>query len=143
MSDNDLVRNDGRSLMTRFTEPVNNGTEPHGCTMNRHVKCAVRLGSVSNAIINCPHYVANISPSCNPTGSLLQNGPFNYNPDYSEAYIKHFHYKTIEEFVTNKMMKGFADFQRKTSEPFQDFFDKNKMTVEKTKWLIDYIFKLQ
>ena len=41
------------------------------------------------------------------------------------------------------MMKGFADFQRKNSEPFLDFFEKNEMTVEKTKWLIDYIFKLQ
>lgn len=143
MSDNDLVRNDGRPLMIRFTQPINNGTEPHGCTMNRHVKCAVRLGSVPGANINCPHYVANASPSCDSCGRLLQNGPFNYNPNYSEAYIKHFHYKTIEEFVTNKMTKGFADFQRKSSEPFQDFFEKNRITVEKTKWLIDYIFKLQ
>ena len=78
--------------------------------MNRHVKCAVRLGSVGSANINCPHYVANVSPACDSSGRPLQNGPFNYNPDYSEAYIKHFHYKTIEEFVTNKMAKGFADF---------------------------------
>ena len=143
MSDNDLVRNDGRLMMTRFTQPINNGTEPAGCTMNRHIKCAVRLGSVSSANINCPHYVTNIIPVCDATGNPLQNGPFNYSPDYSEAYIKHFHYKTIEEFVTNKMTKGFADFQRKSSEPFQDFFEKNRMTVEKTKWMIEYIFKLQ
>jgi len=143
MSDNDLVHNDNRPLVTRFTQPIDNGTEPHGCTMNRHVKCAVRLGCVPNINISSPHYAGNVFPSCDPCGNPLQNGPFNYSPDYSEAYIKHFHYKTIEEFIKNKMTKGFADYQRKTSEPFQDFFEKNKMTIDKTKWMIDYIFTLQ
>lgn len=143
MSDNDLVRNDGRPPMVRFTEQINNGTEPCGCTMNRHVKCAVRLNKNVNVKINCPHYVSNVSPSCDPCGKPLQNSPFNYSPDYSEAYVKHFHYKTIEEFCKNKMTKGFADFTRKNSEPFQDFFEKNRMTIDKTKWMIDYIFKLQ
>lgn len=143
MSDNDLVRNDRRPLMKRFTQPIDNGTKPCGCAVNRHVKCCVRLNIGIDAKISCPHFVSNIFPSCDSTGKPLQNSPFNYNPDYSEAYIKHFHYKTIEEFCKNKMTKGFADFARKDSEPFQDFFEKNHMTVDKTKWLIDYIFKLQ
>ena len=49
----------------------------------------------------------------------------------------------IEEFCKNKMTKRFADFACKNSELFQDFFENNRMTVDNTKWLIDYIFKLQ
>ena len=113
------------------------------CDMNRHVKCAVRLNCVNNIIFYTPHNAFNVLPVCDPLGKELQNGPFNYNPDYSEIFIKHYHYKTIEEFVTNKMTKGFSDGSFNESNKFQDFFDKNDLTVEKAKWMIDYIFKLQ
>jgi hypothetical protein len=143
MGDSDRINYENIPLLERFTTPVNNGTEPAGCSLNRHVKCALRLNPEIDITFTTPHCAINVAPSCDPKGNHIITSCFNYEPDYSIAYVKHFHYKTIEEFLRNKMRKGFADETLCIPDHFHDFFDKNKITLEKTKWMIDYIFELQ
>lgn len=147
MSDNNIIEYEDKPLMERFTKPVyaqkNVPEYLHDCTMNRHVKCCVRLNNEVNINMICPHCVNNIKNACDPNANPINVSPFNYHPDYSIAYIKHFQFKTIEEYVENKMKKGWADATTFTPNHYHDFFQKNELTIDKANWLIDYIFRLQ
>lgn len=148
MNDNGLVRYDNRPLVERFTQYTDVGEKPCGCTGNRHVKCCLKLNPSYNPRFSTSHSAQNMTPCMDSTGKLIyspsQNvGPFNANPDYSIAEIRHYHFKTIEEFVKNKMTKGFADFQRNSVQPYLDFFNRCELTKEKIEYLVSYIQELE
>ena len=148
INDNGLIRKDSRPLTQRFTKYTDVGEEPCGCTGNKHVKCCIRLIDDFVPKFQTPHSAINMTPCYDACGNLLYKdgefvGPFNQNPDYSIAEIRHYHFKTLEEFVRNKMTKGFADFQRGNVKPYLDFFNRNELTKEKANFLLEYIFELQ
>jgi len=143
MSDNDLIENDRRPLMERFTTPIHiDNQEPHGYIPNKHIKCAIRVdGNKQDIQFPNPHCTT-ITNVCNPSGKPCEMGPFNDEADISVAYIKHFRDKTIQEFLENKMQKGFSDWGDFMIERY-DFFYSQKSTVDKCQYMIRYIFKLQ
>lgn len=135
MTDSGLVRNDGRPLMERFTEPMSfdktgiAGDFPE----NNHVKCIVRSGINGLAFLRNPHVPT--TPTlhcCNAKGEpVRQKSRIPYTHDV--AYLKHFTTKTIEEWLSNKMQRGVPDRTYEDSLTiFKDYFFKiNERTPEK------------
>lgn len=136
MTDNNLVRYDARPLMERFTEPMEyDKCVQYGFPDNRHVKCIVK-GGLGNITFGNPHVPNTPLTAYNASNKRCQNSPF--QPiDYETAYIKHFTTKTIEEWMTRKMMVGVPDRSQKTFiTSYNDrFFKINETTKEKLDYL--------
>lgn len=140
-TDNNLVTDDGRGVLERFTTPMEyDKCVGYSFPENNHVKSFVR-GGIDNIKWNItPHVLANISKICNSVGEKSDSTPFQkYN--YELAFIKHFTTKTIQEWIDNKLKRGVAD---RTYGMFCDksnidtFFKYNNKTEEKIKY-INYI----
>lgn len=143
-TDNDLVYDDGRSCIERFTTPM----EIYKCTKykyypeNKHVKKILRSG-LSN-FINFVHNGYGNIKTCNNKGIEI-NGSFPLQKiNYDYAYIKHFMTKTIDEFIKTKYYRNLAD-----SDPSYTmsntynchigwFFKINNITDSKIQYLIDH-----
>lgn len=104
------------SLLNRFIRCQNG--------LNQHIKMILNLKSRINKTIRFinPHCIAeSYSLPCvvNSNFSHYVRGPFNENEDLnnSKAWINHYYCKTHEEFMTNRLNKGKADFLR--SDPAQ------------------------
>ena len=144
MSDNNLVTFEDKPLLQRFTKPCHQSKKFHGCSLNKYVKCCVRLISkIEDIHLKNVHFVKNIKPCCNPRGKVIKAARHKSKICYANGYIKHFQYKTIEEFVTNRMLKGNANSKKDRLIRYAHFFEYNKVTEDKLNWLIDYIYQLQ
>lgn len=125
MTDNGLVRNDGRPLMERFTESLVHPSTLGKCIVRTRIHCLCFAKSVhvpSRPVLRC----------CTPT--LQPAEQRNRQPqDTSVAYLKHFSTKTIEEWLTNKWPKGAAGvtYSRFTEQYKDYFFRFNERTAEK------------
>ena len=107
--DNDLVKNDGRPLLERFTKHIPENTYiAYNFPENNHIKSIIRGGLKHVAFESQPHTPKTVKKCCNSRGlSCIADSPFEkYN--FSEAYLRHFSTKTIEEYC-NKLKRGFPD----------------------------------
>ena len=80
-------------------------------SVNRHIKSTVR-GNLSENYwlkMGTPHTSSNKFISCSSSGKIIKgDSPFNEPPEYFEAYLKHYFYKSFEEFCI-KIMRGKCD----------------------------------
>ena len=140
MTDNGQVYNTQRPLMERFTTPMdfNKCIGYKDIPENNHVKSIVKGGLKNIRFVN-PHLPLTPIRCCNPKLEVMQQSPL-LPYDHSVAYLKHFQFKTIEEFVQNKLKRGtpdrgYDDFIN--SKPMDNFFKVNEKTQDK----LDYINK--
>lgn len=111
--DNDLLDNDGGSVVDRFKEPITPydfKAQYLDIPVNDHIKSIVRGGLSYVRWNETPHTLAGLDyHCCNPLGeSVRANSPFQ-DYDFSVAYIRHYTTKTIGEWVKNKMKRGIPD----------------------------------
>ena len=137
MNDNGQIYNTHRPLMERFTEPMQYDKQVgYDFPENNHVKCIVKGGQGSIRFSN-PHIPSTPMLCCNAKGEMVGQAPW-IPYDHSKGYIKHYQYKTIEEWMTKKLKRGTPDrtydaFLRNTS--IDNFFKVNDVTQDK----IDYV----
>ena len=143
-TDNDLVYDDGRPCLERFTKqmPIYKCIE-YDYPENKHVKPIIR-GGLSDLLIYTPHNFYNWLLRCTTynnsgyhfDGIDVINGVININ--YDLAYVRHFTTKTIDEWINNKCNRGTAD-RKKTdfnaTYPILRFFKYNEITPEKLNYL--------
>jgi len=138
MTDNGQVYNTHRPLEERFTEPMPfDKCVGYAFPENNHIKSIVKgnLGSVE--FKTNPHIPSTPLKCCNAKGEKCRQEP--WQPyDFSKAYIKHFQYKTIEEWVTKKMKRGVPDQsygQFLENTPRENFFKVNEVSEDKLNYL--------
>ena len=135
-TDNDLIYDDGRSCLERFTIP--------NLTIfdNIKVKSIIKTG-IENVHLDCPHVFYNEilnETTYNSIGEKIKPNAFISPIHYDLAYIKHFSTKTVEEWVKYKCRRGVID--RNLDKFFEDykgyFFNINKVTPEKLNYLKEH-----
>lgn len=138
--DNNLVRYDGRPVYERFTKPFKplDFKYDYDFPENNHIKSIVRGGLDTIKWDNTSHTPNGINTCCNPSGKPCNPmSPF-ATYDFSVAWLKHFRFKTIEEWVEIKMKRGVGD---RTIDNFLKkydvnvFFKQNERTEEKIRYL--------
>ena len=89
-----------------------------------------------------PHTSVNKFISCSSSGKIINSlSPYNVPPDVKYAYLKHFHYKSFEEFCI-KIKRGHADSLNKNLKyRIHNLINKNKNNKEKLK-IMKKIFKI-
>ena len=141
-TDNDLVYDDGRPCLERFTTPMKiNKCVEYNRPENGHVKCIIKT-KIKNIDIYTPHNFFNEivdSSTCNCEGNYVINDQHTYCQEinYTYAYIKHFTTKTIDEWSI-KLKRGVGDRDIKTFSKtynIERFFKYNKITSEKLDFL--------
>lgn len=140
MTDNNLVTYDDRPLRERFTEAVpNTKRDINRNLINSHVKSIVRGGLEIFAFIDTPHVASSPGMRCvNTDNERLDIWPFQ-RIHHDKAFLRHYSTKTIEEWMTVKLVRQFPekdDFNKAWKKMHLDyFFDINEMTEAKA----DYI----
>ena len=124
----DLLYYDNRPVQERFTKPT------HFIDEVRTVKSIVRNDSRRNPWTgSVPHEPDRGLHSCNSKGDY---SPFNYGmiypPVLSICYLKHYYYKSAEEFAY-KMKKGFNGNPHPIDLKLRLYFQHNKYSKEKVK----------
>ena len=137
-TDNDLVFNDHRPLLERFTTPMEYD-KPVGYFFpeNNHVKSIIRGGIENFRWSGNPHIPGLSIKYSDSVGNQAESSPFQPY-DFSKAYIKHFTTKTIDEWVSNKKVRGVADRTYSTftsTYNIDNFFKINNKTEEKIKYI--------
>lgn len=108
--DNDLVHYENKPLLERFTQPIPyDKLITYNFPENNHIKSIIRGGLSKNFEFKAnPHAPHGLDKCCNNRGIACKaDSPFE-KFNFSEAYLRHFSTKTIEEYC-NKMKKGFPD----------------------------------
>lgn len=142
--DNDLIKYENKPLLERFTRPIEyDKCITYNFPENNHVKSIIRGGLNGfnwNTDTHSPHmnllFCNNIGEKCNDEAFSQYN--------FDKCYLKHFRTKTIEEYLSNKMERGFADrtyedFLKKYGVDF--FFKVNTKTKEKEDFIKEYLRK--
>lgn len=123
--DNEEVNFKKGSVIQRFPKPITDSVQ------NKHVKVIVRT-QMNIKFKQNPHCVDGIIRICDDCQQeVLENGPFK-RPSFRRLYIRHYGTKTIEEFITNKMLRGAAD-QKSNPYKLDLFYQTNKRSKEKHK----------
>ena len=143
-TDNDLIYDDNRSCLERFTQPMSTYKHiEYDYPENKHVKPIIK-GGLNNLVMYTPHNFYNDIlrfTTYNNNGYHYDeiniiNGVIDIN--YNLSYVKHFTTKTIDEWVNNKCKRGTADRKKtdfNSTYPFLRFFKYNKVTPEKLNYL--------
>ena len=132
-TDNDLVYDDGRPCLERFTEQ--NKSLFNCC----YVKCFIK-GYQNQIYMHTPHFFYNDelnNTTYNNCGIKCKCESYQ-DINYDLSYIKHFQTKTIDEYLNNKLKRGTGDRSYehfKISYDFNTFFMINKKTKEKLDYL--------
>ena len=138
-TDNDLIYYDKRPLFQRFKPPYINSTQ---------IKSIIR-GNIPNLKywVHSPYISPNRNITCNSEGERIYYKDMNFQHLYpikiNKAYIIHFTYKTAEELM-NKLKRIYIR-ANKTRANFLilfhliNFFNINKMTIEKIKFISNKI----
>ena len=136
-TDNNLIKSDGRGVLERFTTPMEyDKAVTYDFPENNHTKSIIRCGVENVKWNETPHAVSSIR-YCNSIGDNCSNSPFEpYN--FELAYIKHFTTKTIEEWINNKIKRGYPDGNKdwfKKNNIIDKFFKYNDITDEKNEYI--------
>lgn len=107
---------------------------------NYHIKSTVRGNLPSNYWENMknPHTSQLNITSCSTSGKIIEsNSPFNKPPDYSNAKLIHYHYKSFEEYCL-KIKRGKADRKKYNNDKiilrnYKILYLSNKNNIEKLK----------
>ena len=136
MTDNGLLRYDGRGVMERFTTPMERGKcVSYGFAENMHTKPMVRGGLGKIEFPGNIHTIKTDSGSYH--SNIRQEAPSPFHKiDYSNARLRHFATKTFEEWCANKVPKGRVD--NGGSLEVVKFFKYNKMTNRKVEIMKSY-----
>ena len=136
--DNNLIKADKKKVQARFTTPIANDVnvkDPHGD--NYLVKSFVR-GGLPFAIWRNPH-CPKVPGSYAYIDGTKTDGTAIHQPDYTVARLKHYVTKTIEEWMTLKVVRGEGCCKANTDDLRQNavdiFFRYNERTPEKEAWL--------
>lgn len=136
--DNDLVRYDPRPVQERFTRPMPyDKAFVYPFPNNNHVKSIVRCTSEIRWKHCTPHtpVIVDTDLICsNCEGNIVNAASPFCDYCFSRAYLKHYSYKTIEEFAGLKKRRGFPDVRKKHGQRrvrMQNFFMINEWTEEK------------
>lgn len=140
MTDNNLVVYTAGTLEKRFTQPAPKGTKDHnGIVANYFLKSIVRGG------LPWIYWVHPHTPVLKGTRlyidgvTKLDGGACYQHPDYSVARLDHFTTKTISEWMTNKVVRGFgckpSNTEKLRNNPVSVFFCYNEITQTKMDWL--------
>ena len=154
-TDNNLIYDDSRPCLERFTEPMELYRHVTGGYPENHtIKCIVKCEFDSIVFKDNPHMIdlsynkeINNYKVCNSSfidTQFVEDCCYEFNKDgtieYSLAYIKHFMFKTIDEYVHNKLRRGTIEggvddmLQRYKFR----FFKVNEKTPEKIQYCIDH-----
>lgn len=139
-SDNNLIYDDGRTLLERFTTESNNRLLINGWNENYSIKSIIRGGLNNLNQINLHYFYNDLlnDTTCNNEG--VKCTPDFKTPyiSYKLSYIKHFLTKTIDEWIHNKCVRGVGD---RSMEKFENdyniyrFFKYNEVTEQKIEYL--------
>ena len=113
---------------------------------NIHIKSTIRGNLPMNywKNTNNPHSSLWNFTSCSSSGNIVEyNSPFVNPPDFTNAHLKHFYYKSFEEFCI-KAKRGKCDMTKQESNKLVDstlkiIYEQNKNNPEKLK-IINKIF---
>ena len=144
-TDNDLVYDDGRPCLERFTTPMEIYKKFGGYFIeNELVKCIVKTNIKGTYAQDYNHHrmygdIIN-NTTCNNVGYKCNDEKIQ-KINYDLSYIKHFATKTIDEWINNKCKRGtdvkqYDDFF-KLNNCTKRFFEYNNITQEK----LDYLKK--
>lgn len=141
--DNELLDNDGRSVVERFKDPVLPlDFMTRGVPWNKSIKSIVR-GGLSKVSYNVSAHtpVSKYYHCCNSEGVAVKiNSPIQ-EIEFKTIFLRHYRTKSIGEWVRNKMVRGFADqpdSSWKQILTLNHFFEYNRITKEK----LDYANKV-
>ena len=113
---------------------------------SKHIKSTVRGNLARNYWEKIDNsHTSNLNfTSCSSSGKIIEfNSPFNYPPDYTNAKLKHYYYKSFEEFCI-KIKRGMISLPKNNSnqiinERYEKLIRANKNNLEKMK-IIHKIF---
>lgn len=134
--DSDLVKNDGRPLLERFTQPIPDDRQvAYHFPENNHIKSIIRGGLRKVEYKVNPHTPQTITKCCNNRGIACNGASAFEKYNFDDAYLRHFSTKTIEEYC-GKLKRGFPDglwsFEKMGEHLLETrFFRYNRVTQEK------------
>ena len=143
MTDGNLVTDDGRDCAKRFKTPIADDVKrTDGLVINQHVKSFVRGGIRRLQFKWQPHCPASPNLRCvNTLNEVVKQYPLT-EPRDSGIRLRHYMTRTIEEYVTIKSKRLFANGDKfnenwlNTAMP--DFWIVNERTPEKEAWLAEH-----
>ncbi len=137
--DNGLVRYEDKPVLERFIQPIMplDYTANYDFPENCHIKSVVRCGQKID-FCETVHTPLLDGKCCNSAGNECDGrSPF-CEINITEAYLRHYRTKTIEEFINIKARRGYPDINKDhfiNNSPVEDFFKFNKRTKEKIQYL--------
>lgn len=130
MDDNDLVYQDNRPLLERFTREMKYYEYgQYDFPVNYHAKSLIKYND--KLVCGHPHYFACDYKCYNCKGEEVKGDSALMTPNYDVCYIKHFYTKTAEEYYKYKMPKARCDLGTKNYYDMSLFFKYNTFTEEK------------
>ena len=141
--DNNIVKvTDSYDCLNRFThiyEESDNKYSTYKCSKrilktNKNLNINSSHGALSEASMKEYNQVGtNNIKICNTEGKEIENTIYFNNWTWSGAYLKHFRFKTIEEYITNKIKRGYPTLYKNGGKDINlnDFFSSNKVTLDK------------
>ena len=112
---------------------------------NIHIKSTVR-GNLSENYWSKranPHTSLTNFTSCNSLGKKINyDSPYNIPPNFNYAYLKHYYYKSFEEFCLKIYRRVTNDKNNIFNKILLNLFEKNKNNKEKLK-IMKKIFKIK
>ena len=103
--DNDLIYYDNRPLQKRFIRPTYLIKKNY---KNLHIKSIVRSRLSKIKFLN-PHTPNGSYLVCDVSGKKVKNSLILGQLNLNVPYLKHFYFKTVEEYFKNKMNRGYPD----------------------------------
>lgn len=134
--DDGQVHYEPRDVRERFINPAQclDFVKDYEFPENCHVKSLIR-GNRDVEWANTPHTPSNPLKCCDVLGREVDSQSPIIDPYViTRCWIRHYYTKTIEEWVTNKMKRGWPDRTEevsKSKDMIKDFFEINDATDEK------------
>ena len=114
-----------------FSKRIMKTNVPHLVINSSHgpINRISKSETVYNGVSSNPTVVC-----CNVAGNRLQRNYLCFSDwTYEGAHIRHYRFKTIEEYITNKMKRGYPTLYKNSGKDLglKDFFKLNQVTLKK------------